>query len=221
MNGTARARRKAERPGEILDAAFEEFVQRGYAATRLEDIAARAGVTKGTIYVYFESKERVFEALVHDLENSLRQQVEPFFEDRGPPTAQSIRADLTMLYRVCANDRRGRELLRLLIAEAVRFPDLVDEHYRNLVGPMFEMLGQRLRQGVASGVFRPTPAVNFPELLLGPALSLHVWKLLFSDRKPLDAEQHFEAALDLILRGLLASENETSEMAAGGKPPNS
>jgi hypothetical protein len=108
-----------------------------------------------------------------------------------------------------------------LIAEAVRFPDLVDEHYRNLVGPMFEMLGQRLRQGVASGVFRPTSAVNFPELLLGPALSLHVWKLLFSDRKPLDAEQHFEAALDLILRGLLASENETSEMAAGGKPPNS
>ncbi|WP_045835382.1 TetR/AcrR family transcriptional regulator [Hyphomicrobium sp. 99] len=213
MTVTARARRKAERPGEILDAAFEEFVQRGYAATRLEDIAARAGVTKGTIYVYFESKERVFEALVHDLENSLREQVEPFFEDRGPPTAQSIRADLTMLYRVFANDRRGRELLRLLIAEAVRFPDLVDEHYRNLVGPMFEVLGQRLRQGVANGTFRPAPATNFPELLLGPALSLHIWKLLFSDRKPLDAELHFEAALDMILRGLLSPETEANRVS--------
>lgn len=221
MTGTARARRKAERPGEILDAAFEEFIQRGYEATRLEDIAARAGVTKGTIYVYFESKERVFEALVRDLEKSLRKEVEPFFEDRGAPTAQSIRADLTMLYLVFANDRRARELLRLLIAEAVRFPDLVDEHHRNLVGPMFETLGQRLRQGVASGAFRPTPAVNFPELLLGPALSLHIGKLLFSDRKPLDAEQHFEAALDLILRGLLPRDNETSELGTGSKPSNS
>ena len=213
MTGTARARRKAERPGEILDAAFEEFVHCGYAATRLEDIAARAGVTKGTIYVYFENKERVFEALVRDLEKSLREQVEPFFEDRGPPTEQSIRADLTMLYRVFANDRRGRELLRLLIAEAARFPDLVDEHYRNLVGPMFEVLGQRLRQGVANGTFRSTPATNFPELLLGPALSLHIWKLLFSDRKPLDAELHFEAALDLLLRGLLSPATDATGSA--------
>lgn len=218
---TARARRKAERPGEILEAAFEEFIQRGYEATRLDDIAQRAGVTKGTIYVYFENKERVFEALVRELEKSLREQVEPFFEDRGQPTAQSIRDDLMMLYRVCANDRRGRELLRLLIAEAVRFPDLVDEHFQNLVGPMFEKLGQRLRQGVASGAFRPTPAMNFPELLLGPALSLHIWKLLFSDRKPLDAELHFEAALDLILRGLLPPEDQTAEMRAIGKPTNS
>ncbi len=163
----------------------------------------------------------MFGALVRELEKPLREQIAPFFEDTSEPTAQSIRADLTMLYRVCANDRRSRELLRLLIAEAVRFPDLVDEHYRNLVGPMFERLGQRLRQGVASGVFRATPAVNFPELLLGPALSLHIWKLLFSDRKPIDAEQHFEAALDLLLRGLLPSENGTSEMAAGNNPPPS
>ncbi|MFA5902282.1 MAG: helix-turn-helix domain-containing protein, partial [Hyphomicrobium sp.] len=83
LAGATRARRKAERPNEILDAAFEEFALHGYAAARLEDVAARAGVTKGTIYVYFESKERVFEALVRERGKVLRERMAPFFEDRA------------------------------------------------------------------------------------------------------------------------------------------
>lgn len=67
MARSVRARRKFERPGEILEAAFEEFVENGYAGTRLEDVAARAGVTKGTIYFYFESKEDVFASMVREL----------------------------------------------------------------------------------------------------------------------------------------------------------
>lgn len=202
MAATARARRKAQRPGEILDAAFEEFVLQGYTATRLEDIAARAGVTKGTIYVYFESKERVFEALVREIGNALHEEITPFFEDKSEPTAQSIRADLMRIYNVFTNDRRGRELLRLLVSESGRFPELVDDHFQNFVRPLLDRLSQRLRQGIATGAFRETPVASYPELLLGPALSFHIWKLLFSDRKPLDAEQHFAAALDLILMGI-------------------
>ena len=122
-----------------------------------------------------------------------------------------------MIYRVCANDRRAREFLRLLISEAVRYPDLVDDHFQSFISPILERLGQRLRQGVATGATR---VIDYPELLLGPALSLHIWKLLFSDRKALDAEQHFEAALDLILRGLLPSGDRTSGTAAGSDPPD-
>jgi AcrR family transcriptional regulator len=220
MAGTARARRKEQRPGEILDAAFEEFVLQGYTATRLEDIAARAGVTKGTIYVYFESKERVFEALVREIGNALHEEIAPLFEDRSEPTAQSIRADLMRIYSVFANDRRDRELLRLLVSESVRFPELIDDYFQNFVRPLLDRLSQRLRQGIVTGAFRATPVVNYPELLLGPALSLHIWKLLFSDRKPLDAEQHFAAALDLILMGILPAGNEMSATATNNDPYN-
>ena len=78
----ARARRKAERPGEILEAAFEEFAQRGFAATRLEDIAERAGVTRGAVYFYFENKEEVFVAMVRELSRPLHAEIEVFLAVR-------------------------------------------------------------------------------------------------------------------------------------------
>ena len=218
MAGAIRARRKAERPSEILEAAFEEFVLHGYAATRLEDVAARAGVTKGTIYVYFHNKEEVFGALARELGKGLLERVAPFFEERGEPTAESIRTDLMLLYRGCADDRRSRELLRLLIAEAMRFPELVDEHFQSFFEPILETLRERLLRGIAAGVFRPSPVADFPELLLGPALSFHIWKLLFAEREPLDAEKHFAAALDLVLGGLLPRADEA--VTDGNSPPS-
>jgi AcrR family transcriptional regulator len=207
--GAIRARRKAERPSEILEAAYEEFILHGYTAARLEDVAARAGVTKGTIYVYFQNKEELFGSLARERGKELLELVAPFFEDRGEPTAETLRADLMILYRRCAEDRRSRELLRLLIAEAMRFPELVDEHFQSFIQPILETLRERLRRGIAAGVFRPSPVADFPELLMGPALSFHIWKLLFAERAPLDAEKHFAAALDLVLGGLLPRADQT------------
>jgi AcrR family transcriptional regulator len=206
--GAIRARRKAERPSEILEAAFEEFVLHGYAAARLEDVAARAGVTKGTIYVYFQNKEELFGSLARERGKELLERVAPFFTDRGEPTAETLREDLMLLYRGCADDRRSRELLRLLIAEAMRFPELVDEHFQSFIKPIMETIRVRLRRGTAAGAFRPGPVADFPELLMGPALSFHIWKLLFAEREPLDAEKHFAAALDLVLNGLLPRGDE-------------
>jgi AcrR family transcriptional regulator len=203
LAGATRARRKAERPSEILDAAFEEFALHGYAAARLEDVAARAGVTKGTIYVYFESKERVFEALVRERGKVARERMAPFFEDRGDPTIESIRADLDFLFRACTDDQREQELLRLLISEATRFPALVDEHFETVFDPLLEKLKERLQRGAEIGTIRAAPAIEYPELLMSPALAMHVCRLLFADRWPLDTERYIETSVDLLLNGLL------------------
>jgi AcrR family transcriptional regulator len=210
MAGAIRARRKAERPSEILEAAFEEFVLHGYAATRLEDVAARAGVTKGTIYVYFESKERLFEVLAQECGKEVHTCFAPLLEDESVPTADSMRANLASLFHSCANDRHSREFLRLLISEAKRFPGLVDEHFESFIAPALEKLKQDMQRGIETGAFRAGPAVDFPELLMGPALSLHIWTLLFADRRPLDIERYIETAVDLIMNGLLPSASATA-----------
>jgi AcrR family transcriptional regulator len=210
MAGAVRARRKAERPGEILEAAFDEFVQKGYAATRLEDVAARAGVTKGTIYFYFENKEQVFVAMVRELSRPVHVQAEEFAENSSSTAPEFLRAYLCFLYRILATDPRSREIFRLLIAEANRFPELVDEHHRNFMGPVVRRLRQVLEDGASKGEIRQQTVLEFPELLLAPALSLNIWMLLFSDRLPIDMDRHFEVAVDLLFNGLLPrAEQET------------
>lgn len=202
MAGATRQRRKAERPNEILDAAFQEFALHGYAATRLEDVAARAGVTKGTIYVYFANKEQVFEALVREAGKVQQERLAPFFEDRGEPTLESIRADLFFLFQTCADDQPSQELLRLLISEATRFPALVDEHFDSVFEPVLEKLKERLQRAADAGTIRAAPVLEFPELLMSPGLSMHICKLLFADRWPLDTGRFIETAVDLFLNGL-------------------
>jgi AcrR family transcriptional regulator len=197
-----RARRKAERPGEILDAAFEEFVQKGYPATRLEDVAARAGVTKGTIYVYFDNKESLFVSMVRELTRPIHEQVVDFAAHQGS-TSDFLRAFLRFLYQVMADNPRSREVFRLLIAEASRFPELVDQHFQECMAPIVGIVRDGLAKGVTRGDIRHAPAVELPEVLLGPAMALTIWIMLFSDRKPMDTARYFEAHLDLLLNGLL------------------
>lgn len=206
-----RARRKVERPGEILEAAFEEFVEKGYAGTRLEDVAARAGVTKGTIYFYFESKEAVFASMVRELWLPVHTGVARFLKETQEPAPEFLRSFLRYLHQVLAEDRRAREILRLLIAEARRFPELLDEHHARFGGPVFERLRRSLQQGAARGEIRSTSLPDFAEVLIGPALTLNVWSLLFGDRKPVDLDRHFEASLDLLLHGLLPRSSEGAE----------
>jgi AcrR family transcriptional regulator len=114
-----------------------------------------------------------------------------------------LRANLRFLYTIIATDPRGREILRLLIAEASRFPALIDEHHENFMGPIVKRLRQVLEDGNAKGEVRHSSALEFSELLLTPALSLNICMLLFSDCQPIDMDWHFEIAVDLLLNGLL------------------
>ena len=199
-----RARRKAERPAEILDAAFEEFVKSGYAATRLEDVAARACVTKGTIYFYFETKERVFDEMI-------RHKSQAFFPDVGGYTEKlegsynsRLRSLIVFVYRKIAEDRTSRETLRFLIAEVSLFPELVDRHYEEFVRPVIDQFSKLIEAGVKAGEFRASPASAFAEIVMSPALLLSLWSMLFGTRKQLDVAVFTEASIDLIMKGLEA-----------------
>lgn len=205
MAEKARARRKAERPGEILEAAYEEFSRNGYAATRLGDVAARAGVTKGTVYVYFENKEQVFASMVQEVLRPVEERVAAFLatsQGSGPDLVADL---LRFLYAFIADDPRPREVIRLLIAEARRFPDLVDEHDARMIGPVVEHLRRSLGEARERGELRAMGVEDVPEVLISPAFALNVWMLLFSGRRSIDAERHREVAIDLMMRGLLPS----------------
>src|SRR6516164_5137983 len=110
-----RRRRKAERPGEILEAAFVEFSRNGYATTTLDQIAERAGVTKGTIYVYFENKEHLFISMVREITKAAFDTVHAMFETHEGSTADLLRAQFSFMYAHIVEDKRRREVLRMLL----------------------------------------------------------------------------------------------------------
>lgn len=198
-----RARRKQERPAEILEAAFEEFAEHGFAATRLEDVAERAGVTKGTIYFYFESKERVFGEMIRHYSNLLFSEANEFLAASSGSCAERLSGFIRFFYRRFAIDRKEREILRLLVADGRHFPELVDRHYADFVAPSIERINELVRSGVANGEFRPAPAAQFAEIIVGPAMLLCFWLLVFANQKEVDFEAFMKGHLDLLFNGLL------------------
>ena len=200
-----RARRKAERPTEILDAAFEEFVKHGYAATRLEDVAARAGVTKGTIYFYFETKERVFEEMVRHTSQRFFPELGDYASKLEGSYTSRLRDFIVFVYGRIADSRDSRETLRFLIAEGSRFPDLVARHYDEFVQPMLDQFQAIIQAGIVAGEFRAAPATAYSEIVLSPALLLSLWALLFGSQKKIDIAVFTDASIDLLMRGLAPS----------------
>jgi AcrR family transcriptional regulator len=199
-----RRRRKAERPQEILEAAFTEFSRHGYATTTLDRIAERAGVTKGTIYVYFESKEHLFISMVREFTKSAHDTVQEMFETHEGSTADLLRAQFSFIYQHIVEDKRRREVVRLLIAEASRFPELADRYYDEILRPCLDLLKQAIRRGVDRGEIRQSSIVDSPQVVIAPIALVDLWMMMFEQRQPLDLKAYFDAHLDLVLNGLLA-----------------
>jgi AcrR family transcriptional regulator len=198
-----RRRRKAERPGEILEAAFVEFSRNGYATTTLDQIAERAGVTKGTIYVYFENKEHLFISMVREITKAAFDTVHAMFETHEGSTAALLRAQFSFMYAHIVEDKRRREVLRMLLAEAPRFPELTDRYHQEILSPCLEMLRAALQRGMDRGEFRQSSIINSPQVIIAPIALVDLWMMLFDDRQPLDLKAYFDAHLDLVLNGLL------------------
>jgi AcrR family transcriptional regulator len=198
-----RARRKAFRPDEILEAALEEFTKHGYAGTRLDDVAARAGVTKGTIYVYFPNKDQLFHAVVRKYQRPLLQDVHQFIGISKTSAVEFLRTFLRFIYEAMQADRECREVFRLMIAEAERFPELAEAYHREVIAPLLGILREVIEAGVARGEIRQSPALEFPEIVIAPAALMHLWLLVFANRVPVDTEGYLKAHLDLMLHGLV------------------
>jgi AcrR family transcriptional regulator len=191
-----RAERAAERRQAIIEAAMEEFISRGFAATRLDDIAKRAGVAKGTIYLHFKDKESMFEELI-------RTAIVPLVgRMQGPlPTGGTVRDlieafALNFIHEVVTT-RRG-DIVRLIVAEGPRFPSIADFYYREVVSKGLAGMRAMVELGIARGEIKNANLAKFPQIMVAPALIAVIWQSLFSKHAPLDATEMLRVHLDLI-----------------------
>jgi AcrR family transcriptional regulator len=193
---TSRAIRAAERREAIIAAGLDEFIARGFAATRLDDVAKRAGVAKGTIYLHFTDKEALFQELV-------RTALVPLINRLAAPPAEggTARAMIESFAETFARDvvatRRG-DILRLLIAEGARFPSLADFYYREVVSRGMAGMRALIEYGIARGEIRDTALAQFPQLIAAPAIIAVIWQGLFGKHAPLDAMAMLRVHIDLI-----------------------
>ena len=195
-----RAERAAERRGAIIEAALDEFVARGFTATRIDDIASRAGVAKGTIYLHFKDKESMFEELIRTALVPLigRLHAPPAMGGSvGGSVRDMIEGFARMFIQEVANTRRG-EIVRLIVAEGPRFPGIADFYYREVVSRGLAAMRALIELGVARGEIEHKDLARFPQLMIAPAIVAVVWQSLFSRHAPLDSNEMFRVHLDLI-----------------------
>lgn len=192
----SRAERAAERRAAIVGAAMEEFIARGFTATRLDDIAKRAGVAKGTIYLHFKDKESMFEELI-------RTAIVPFVSRMTAPPSftGSVRDAVETLGRLfiheVATTRRG-DIVRLIVAEGPRFPAIADFYYREVVSRGLAALRGLIELAIERGEIREPKLAQFPQIMIAPVLIAVLWKSLFERHASLDAEAMLRTHLDLI-----------------------
>jgi len=213
VHADTRRRRKAERPKEIVAAAFEEFSRNGYAATTLDQIAERAGVTKGTIYVYFENKEQLFISMVRELTKATLDTVIDMFERHEGSTAELLRAQFSFIYQHIVEDRRRREVVRMLIAEASRFPALADRYHEEIHRPCLDLLQKAIQRGIDRGEIRRSAIIECPQVIMAPIALVDLWLIMYDTRQPLDLKAYFNAHIDLVLNGLLVKPDEQARRA--------
>jgi AcrR family transcriptional regulator len=197
-------RRKEARPQELLAAALDLFVERGYAATRLEDVAARAGVSKGTLYLYFTNKEELFKAVVRENMVPALDEAENVIAHYQGSTADLFREIMRSWWnRVGATQLSG--LTKLIMAESANFPEVAAFYYEEVISRANDMLGGLLRRGIDSGEFRPIDMAQTINVVISPMLMLMMWKHSFTacQPEPIDPEKYLQCYADLMLNGVL------------------
>jgi len=192
----SRADKSALRRDAILAAALEEFSGRGFAAARLEDVAQRANVGKGTIYLHFRDKEALFRELVTTM-------LVPFIAtlEAAPPVGLPIRLVLERMIDLFVREIYGterRKLIRLIMTEGPRFPQLAEFHYHNVVKRAIAAMRALLEAAYRRGELRNDALVRFPQLIIAPGMMAIVWSGLFDRFAALDVAALMRAHLDVI-----------------------
>jgi AcrR family transcriptional regulator len=191
-----RAQKAAERREAILAAALDEFAARGYAATRLDDVAERAGVAKGTIYIHFADKEALFQEIVRTMVVPL-----VMVAVAGPPADVPIRRVVEGLMQMFIREVYGtkrREIIRLMLTEGPRFPALAEFYYHEVVERALAAMRGLLKRAHERGELRDDTLVRFPHLIVSPLILSIVWHGLFDRFSPLDVAALMRAHLDLL-----------------------
>jgi len=198
-----RERRKESRPGELLAAALELFVERGFAATRLEDVAARAGVSKGTLYLYYSGKDDLFKAVVRGGILPAIANAETLVENFSGSASELLRAVVSGIWGN-VGDSLLSGIPKLIIAESRNFPDLARFYYEEVILRGFAVMSAILKRGVEQGEFRKLDIDPTARALIGPLLLLMLWRhsFQFHESEPLDAQRYLDSYLTLVIEGL-------------------
>lgn len=198
-----REQQKEARRNAIIDAGFQEFALQGFTATKLDDVAVRAGIGKGTIYLYFDSKESLFEEVVRkNLFPARDEALDHAAEFQGTAT-ELLTIHFQRMYEILYRDQMP-ELFALIMGEASRFPKIGDFFFKEIVRTNQELLQGIIRKGIESGEFRESAIKDFTQILIAPAMISALWRLQFDTYSPLDIDAYSATHLEFVLRGLKA-----------------
>ena len=196
--GGGRAEKSAARREAILAAALDEFAAQGFAATRLDDVARRAGVAKGTIYLHFRDKEALFQDLVRSVLSPLVGMLETIAQTDAPLRSLAERIVDVFVNEIYAT--RRKDVIRLIITEGPRFPKLAEFYYREVLSRVIRAMRGLLRHAIDRGELDNEAILRFPQLLVAPGLVAIIWSGLFDRFAPIDVRALMNAHLDLLFR---------------------
>lgn len=210
LNPVPRKRRKEARPSELLAAALDLFVEKGFAATRLEDVATRAGVSKGTLYLYYENKEALFKAVIQE-------GIIPVIVENEAIAAQHTGSSFDLMEKLLANwwTKIGQTAFagipKLMVAEARNFPELGRYYVENVINRGRALVGSALQRGMASGEFRIMDVETTIDVVIAPILMLLIWRFSMSccvgsESNP---QLYLQIHMDLLRQGLRGTEKES------------
>lgn len=200
-----RERRKEARPGELLDAALDLFVEKGFAATRAEEVAARAGVSKGTLFLYFPSKEELFKAVVRENISGRFTEWKQELETFEGSTADLVRYGMRVWWeRIGATRASG--ITKLIISEARNFPDIAAFYQQEVIRPGTDLIRRILQRGVDRGEFRELDMDYAAFSVIAPMIFLIMMKHSLApcapQDYPLDPERYLHSQMETLLRGI-------------------
>ena len=199
-----RQRRKEARPQELLDAALDLFVEKGYAATRSEEVALRAGVSKGTLYLYYPSKEELLKEVIRtNVVNQIAEGTDIIRQHEG--STSELLALILRLWWERVGETRASGILKLMMSEARNFPDIAQFYVDEVIRPSHAMLAAMLRRGIERGEFRPVKVDDVVHALVAPLLFLVMNQHSLgacSAASRLDPKPVIDAQIDLVLHGL-------------------
>jgi AcrR family transcriptional regulator len=204
-NTHKRERRKQARPGELLDAALDLFVEKGFSAARVDEVAARAGVSKGTLFLYFQSKEDLFKAVVREnIVHQFPKWQEEFVLFQGSSADMLRYALLSWWERI--GKTRASGIAKLVMSEAQNFPEIAEFYQEEVIQPGNSMIRRILERGMHSGEFRLLDLEQAVHIIVAPMIFLMMWKhsmgACAASAKTLDPEQFIHMQVDVLLHGI-------------------
>lgn len=197
-----RKRRKEARPGEIIEAGLLEFAKNGYAATRLDDVAKRAGVAKGTIYRYFDDKQALFLAAVQSIATTTFDPLDRFVDEFEGST-QDLLTELFRVVHMKLLHSDLKILMRIVITEGRNFPELSELYYKESISKGQAILKRIIDRGIAANEIRTGALTDLPIVILAPAIMAAIWQMTFEKQQFIEPERFFAAHLDLVFNGLM------------------